>query len=302
MQGSLHTKKKEFQDSVLLIIYTDEDANELATPQIVSGHLGEKINYRIKPLENFDLINFKGFTKNYVSPYAVLTLVFHKKTAGSIWIFYRDADTNELILSPKLSKGYLGDAYQLYSPSIPEYSLLNVKGSVRGIRSLGSSSLTFFYRRRAWLANEPAFLYFKMQSSVPVYDAPGGKRLKINLSPQTIWKTFTVITTAENTKWYCIGGPLWIVFNSTLMSISTAEITIEPPVHGAAKLAMFIDATVDYIVDKSVNLYDRPFGKISGTLKHGTKIRLEYSSTSDEVTWYRLTNSLWLPSQYILFK
>ncbi|MFT8825502.1 MAG: MucBP domain-containing protein [Liquorilactobacillus mali] len=296
-----HTKK-ELQDSVLLIIYTDENGNELVTPQIVSGHLGEEINYRIKSLKNYDLINFKGFTKNYVDHYAILTLIFRKKTAGSIWIFCRDVDTNELILSPKLSKGYLGDAYQLYSPSIPEYSLLNVKGSIRGTRSLESSSLTFFYRRKNWLENGQSSLYFKMKSSVPVYDSPCGKRLKINLSPQTIWKTFAVITTADNSKWYCIGGPLWIAFNNTLMSIYAEDETNEQYGHNSKKLATLIEATVDYVADRSVNLYDRPFGKISGTLKHGTKIRLEYLETSDEVTWYRLTNKLWLPSQYILFR
>lgn len=295
-------RKKDFQDSVLLIIYADEDGNELTTPQIVSGRLGEKIHYRIKSLENFDLINFKGFTKFYVAHYAILTLTFQKKIAGAIWIFCRDMDTNELILPPKLSKGYLGDAYQLYSPSVPEYSLMNVKGTIRGIRSSESSSLTFFYRRRVWLTNEQSTLYFKMKSSVPVYSSPEGRQLKITLSPQTIWKTFSVITTTDNTKWYCIGGPLWIAFDSVRMSVYSKDFTEGQHLDDSVKLASLISGTVDYIADESVFLYDRPFGKIAGKLKHGTKVQLGHTVTSDEITWYRLTSGFWLPSQYISFE
>ncbi|KRM91899.1 MucBP domain-containing protein [Liquorilactobacillus cacaonum] len=297
--------KKEFQDAILLILYVDDKENELTSPQIISGHLGEKINYRIKTIENFDLINFKGFTKTYSSPYAILKLTFAKKISGSIWTFTRDIDTNELLESPKLSKGYLGDAYQLYSPTISEYSLVNVTGLIRGIRSLETSTVTFFYRRQTWLTYETSCIYLKMLSTVFVYDFPDGKQINIKLSPQTIWKTFRTITTSADFTWYCIGGSMWVCFDESQMSIFKKPDTIDSldikDKDSISNLENHTNATIDYIEGRSVNLYDFPFGKISSSISHGVMVQTKQRYISDEVTWYKLASGLWIPEQYLIF-
>ncbi|MFT8741532.1 MAG: MucBP domain-containing protein [Liquorilactobacillus satsumensis] len=297
---------KERQTALLLIMYRDLTGKELAAPEIVSGKLGEQVNFRLKAFENYDLVDIKGFTSYFAAPYALLTLTYLRKEAGSIWIISRDFDQQTLLGEPQLLRGKIGDTFQVYSPSFHGYHLMSVAGQIKGEFSLAAQQLLLYYRKDSWLSVIPQKVFLKILKTPVCFDAPNGNKLTLQLPINSVWRTFTKVKTHLDQTWYCLGGALWLRFNDLEVKFVTAESSFLGDTKTVSKKSYPTEplkqpASISFVPQKTVSLFDNPNGRICTSVEHGKQVLAIAKSTVDGVIWYQLANYGWVQQPYLAF-
>ena len=293
------------QNALLLVVYQDQQNNLLFPSQIISGTLGEKLRLQFKKLPDYNLIRIKGFTSYFASHYSIITLTYSKKDAGLIWIICRDIDTNFFLVEPQVIKGKVSEPFQIFSPSLTNYNLFRVSGKLRGNFSYNQSFVTFYYRQSKWKNVEKTELYLKMLAPVSSYEEPQGKKLDISFALNTVWRTFSSITMDNDDLWYCLGGAIWVKFDSKKMAYSNKRETFSLLSSNTQKQIRRFkksrEASIDFIPNKRVAVYDLPFGHKNGLLKDKTKVSVTARTLNDDVIWFELAQGVWIPRQYLKF-
>lgn len=303
---ALQPINKEQQNALLLIVHHDTKGHDLTAPEIVSGKIGEKINFRFKAFDNYNLIKIKGFTRSFTTHYALLTLVYLKKNAGSIWIISRDFDQRTLLCKPKVITGKIGDTFQVYSPSFQNYHLVSVKGQVKGEFSAFSSQTVLYYRKNTWLSVKNSRVLLKILRSPNCFDLPDGNLLKVVLPAGTVWRTFTVVRAPHNKIWYCLGGALWVAFDEQKMAFVNQDSYFLNFESAAKKRYSFkktnTKAVIAFVPGKQAAIFEQPFGKTVTFLKDGKKVSVTKKTVFENLTWYYLNDYGWIQESYISLK
>ncbi|WP_057876901.1 MucBP domain-containing protein [Liquorilactobacillus aquaticus] len=293
------------QNALLLVVYQDLQGNLLSPSQIISGTLGEKLRLQFKKLTDYNLVRIKGFTSYFASHYGIITLTYSKKDAGVIWVICRDIDTNFFLTDPQLVKGKVKEPFQLFSPSLPGYNLLRVSGKLRGNFSYDQSFVTFYYRHSSWKDVKKTETYLRILAPISSYEKPQGEQINISFALNTVWRTFSSITLNTGELWYCLGGTIWVKFDSKKMAYSNKmeDFSMLSP-KAVAQVKRFKnskEALIDFIPNKDIGVYDSPFGQKVGALKDGTKVSITAKTLNDDVVWFKLVQDVWIPRQYLKF-
>ncbi|WP_057746253.1 MucBP domain-containing protein [Liquorilactobacillus capillatus] len=292
------------QNALLLVVYQDMRGTLLFPSQIISGRLGEPLRLQFQTLPDYNLVKIKGFTSYFASHYGIITLTYAKKDAGVIWILCRDIDTQYFLTDPQLVKGKVREPYQLFSPTLAGYNLLRVKGTLRGDFSYDQSFVTFYYRRSTWKDLKKTESYLKIVAPITSYDQPEGVPLNISFALNTVWRTFTSLTLENGDLWYCLGGALWIKFDRQKVIYSNKRSETLLPEKTRQLDRHFKKprkAVIDFIPGKCVNVYDAPFGQKVELIKDKTQVTVTAHATIDDLIWYKLSQNVWLPRQYLKF-
>lgn len=299
-------KKADSQDSTVILIYQDEKEHFLTSPQIISGKRLEPIKFRFKDFEGYDLIRVDGFTSEFVLPYAAITFTYRKKDAGNIWVFCQDIDDRHFLQKPVFVKGKIGEEFSLSAPAVRNYTLLRARGVTHGTFTYEQQAVTYFYRRDNWknVDYTPHFLQFK--ESLPCLDAPDGQVTDVILAKGTIWQTFETITTDNEQRWYCLGGSIWVKYDSELMTLLernpqtfTANKNVVTESELPTSITLQHNAMIDFIPHGELVLYDKPFGKKAATVKNGQIVTLTGRIRVDGMQWFEVNGLGWTIREYL---
>ena len=296
-------KKTTSQDSTVILIYQDEDQKFLASPQIISGKRHEPIKFTFKDFDGYNFIRVDGFTREFVLPYAAITFTYRKKDAGNIWIFCQDIDDHHFLQKPTFVKGKVGENFSLSAPAIRNYTLLRARGLTSGVFTYDQHVVTYFYRRDVWKDVEYAPRYLKFKTAVQSLDAPDGHLTEVILAPGTVWQTFETIITDNDQRWYCLGGNLWVKYDSELMELlDQRPNTLKPPASDLKlpnTITLQHNAMIDFIPDGQLVLYDKPFGQKIGTIPDGQIVNLTGRIRVDGMLWFEVNGLGWTIREYL---
>ncbi len=291
--------------AVILVMYLDEKQNYLMDPQIVRGYRGQEFELVIKNFPDYYVTNIAGFTTSFVDRYGVVKILYQRRNAAALWIFAKDIDEQRLLAAPEFVHGKLHAPYSLSAPSFANYVLVQAHGPVTG-RFLNSQQfVTYFYRKKWWEEVDESLRLLKIIEFTECVDAPYGKRISLTLAKDTVWQAFKSVKTTDKTIWYCLGGNTWIKQNKNI-KVLTHRNHLEQPSPADTSLKNYAtpiqtQARIDFVPGKKVTLYDKPCGKKSSQLKHGTVITLTAHKHLAGMHWYQIDNDGWILQEYLRF-
>ncbi|MGM8213776.1 MucBP domain-containing protein [Virgibacillus sp. W0430] len=126
-------------------IYVDEDGNEIAPPEVVSGNVGESYNTNGKSIPGYTLTatpsNAAG---TFTSEAQEVKYVYTKDAVAgeNVVVMYVDEEGNE-IASPEFHTGNVGDSYMTQTKEIDGYTLKETPTNASG--TFGSTRITVTY-------------------------------------------------------------------------------------------------------------------------------------------------------------
>ncbi|MSB44108.1 hypothetical protein GKD00_05910 [Lactobacillus ruminis] len=290
-------------DSTIIIIYQDENHNALRSPEIISGNRGDKLNVTFKEFENFDLIKITGFTSVFSMAYGAITLTYRKKNAGLVWIFCQDMDDRHFLQKPVFIRGGLNDEYSLSSPAVLGYSVKHASGPVTGFFKDRQQVVTYYYRRDEYadVSYDIGFLRFK--DFYCCSDAPNGRKTRVVIAKNTVWQIFETIELVSGEKWHCLGGNIWACFNHDLMEYSSVQPqkTLKLENRFSDCINLKIKAKIDFVPNKKLFLYDRPFGTKISSIPDGKIVTLTARHRENGIVWFKIGDFGWTIFEYLKF-
>ncbi|MDK1727211.1 MucBP domain-containing protein [Dellaglioa algida] len=127
--------------------YVDKDGNALATPDSLSGKIGDNYTSSSKELAGWTLKetpkNAKG---TFTDKAQTVTYVYEKTDAAPVTVKYVDEKGNELATPDNLS-GKLGDAYETAAKSIVGWTLKTTPDNAKGKFTSDAQIVTYVYTR-----------------------------------------------------------------------------------------------------------------------------------------------------------
>lgn len=296
-----YTQKK--QNAVMLLIYQNEQQDDIARPQLISGLLGEQIQFRLRKLTNYTLINIKGFTNHFFTQYAIMIFIYRKQDGAPIRISFKDYDLGTLLQPTQLLKGKIGETYQIFSPEIKNFNLQTVSGKIKGFFSTQVQQITLYYRHHDWESVEKSDIAFVLLKDTACFAEIDAASPVLMLRAGTVWQTFSRITKYSQESWYNLGA-FWIKYQPEAMTIQKKYrnlATDAAPILLGETTPIRQKASVNFTDNRSVHYFDYPNGQWIGKIADKTAVTLTRQIKIDQVIWYELADYGWLPSYYIEF-
>lgn len=290
------------QSGLILIIYQDEQQREIAQPQLISGKIGEKINFRLIDLSNYDLVNAKGFCRSFFSNYAIIAFIYRKKNGGPLIVDFIDIDNGSKLHKSLLLKGGLGEAFQVYPLEISGYCLISVDGKIKGFYTATIQKTTIYYRKKNWDSIEKFHGFLDLYRESAVFKTVEDHDFLFKLPAKTKWKIFHRLIKSNQEIWFDLGA-FWIKYASKQMSILKTENLLVGQFEN--KLSTFKttpvgqDALIDFVFGQETAFFDYPNGNIIGKIKDQQKVKIAVKTQIDGIDWYKLQNYGWIPSHYV---
>ena len=126
------------------------------------------------------------------------------------------------------------------------------------------------------------------------------------LAKGTIWQTFETITTDNEQRWYCLGGSIWVKYDSELMTLLernpqtfTANKNVVTESELPTSITLQHNAMIDFIPHGELVLYDKPFGKKAATVKNGQIVTLTDRIRVDGMQWFEVNGLGWTIREYL---
>ena len=129
--------------------YVDEDGNEIAKSETLTGYVGDEYKTQQKDIAGYSFDKVTGETTGEFSDVPVTVTYIYTKdktSAAPVTTKYVDEDGNEIAKSETLT-GYVGDAYKTEQKKISGYSFDKVTGKTTGEFSELPVTVTYVYEK-----------------------------------------------------------------------------------------------------------------------------------------------------------
>ncbi|EAG3568306.1 LPXTG cell wall anchor domain-containing protein [Listeria monocytogenes] len=137
----------EKTDSTVNVFYKDENGNELATSETISGKSGENYQTIEKTITNYKLKEIEGQASGQFSDSdATVTYVYEKVDGAPVTVKYVDGDGNELATSDTLN-GKIDATYQSTAKSITGWTVKTTPTNANGVFTNANQTVTYVYEK-----------------------------------------------------------------------------------------------------------------------------------------------------------
>ena len=222
------------------------------------------------------------------------------KTGNPIWVYYTNIDTGENLVVPHLNEEYSIDQKQFDG-----YQFVKSEGELTGKFDNKPHSVHLYYRDKNWGEVESIEMYLHLDAPTPVYDMPNGMPVGTPFPEDIVLKAFHRVATKSGEFWYEIGSDQWIKYDQ--MSVVDNPFKAEDEKF-QSKLADNMSvipiqktkAVIDYLPNRSIEVYDKPYGEQVGELKDGQEITITGKmSDNGEITWYEVGDQQFITGNYV---
>ncbi|PLS34532.1 cell wall anchor protein [Carnobacterium maltaromaticum] len=127
--------------------YQDEEGNELATPEVLIGKVGEPYETNGKQVNGWEIIDIPGNANGvYTEEAQEVVYLYERKKAAPITVKYQDIEGN--IVEPTIQlAGDIGEPYTAEKKEIEGYSIKEVIGNPVGVFSEQEQEILFIYKK-----------------------------------------------------------------------------------------------------------------------------------------------------------
>ncbi|HHR2583966.1 TPA: MucBP domain-containing protein [Listeria monocytogenes] len=137
----------EKTDSSVNVFYKDENGNELATSETISGKSGENYQTTEKIITNYKLKEIEGQASGqFGDSDTTVTYVYEKADGAPVTVKYVDGDGNELATSDTLN-GKIDAPYQSTAKSITGWTVKTTPTNANGIFTNANQTVTYVYEK-----------------------------------------------------------------------------------------------------------------------------------------------------------
>ncbi|WP_047999320.1 MucBP domain-containing protein [Lactiplantibacillus herbarum] len=290
-------------EALILVHHLDNAGNELQTPDMIAGTIGDEIHLPDVTIDGFHLVHIDGLTRWFTTAQASITLTYERQAGQPVWMYAYDIDRRELIGRPTMYRGQLRTAYEVTAPTVAGFKLLRSVGDVTGEYTTISKTVLFFYRNQNWQQTDLSTGFIQIHTLTKVFPYPGATTTQYptRLQPGSTYKTYMRVRLTDHTIWYEIGGDQWIP-ESHLQLTTGDNLLLKLPAgyHVQNQRAVQQTGIVSFVPGKHVHTYSEPYGRYLGTVDHGTTVNLiERLADDNGVVWYRLQDQGYLPGRYL---
>ncbi|EAC3820657.1 LPXTG cell wall anchor domain-containing protein [Listeria monocytogenes] len=137
----------EKTDSSVNVFYKDENGNELATSETISGKSGENYQTTEKTITNYKLKEIEGQASGqFGDSDTTVTYVYEKADGAPVTVKYVDGDGNELATSDTLN-GKIDAPYQSTAKSITGWTVKTTPTNANGVFTNANQTVTYMYEK-----------------------------------------------------------------------------------------------------------------------------------------------------------
>ncbi|HEM2232159.1 TPA: MucBP domain-containing protein, partial [Listeria monocytogenes] len=134
-------------DSTVNVFYKDENGDELAPSETISGKSGENYQTIEKTITNYTLKEIEGQPSGqFGDSDATVTYVYEKADGAPVIVKYVDADGNELATSDTLN-GKIDAPYQSTAKSITGWAVKTTPTNATGVFTNANQTVTYVYEK-----------------------------------------------------------------------------------------------------------------------------------------------------------
>ncbi|EAD3144147.1 MucBP domain-containing protein [Listeria monocytogenes] len=137
----------EKTDSSVNVFYKDENGNELATSETISGKSGENYQTTEKTITNYKLKEIEGQASGqFGDSDTTVTYVYEKADGAPVTVKYIDGDGNELATSDTLN-GKIDAPYQSTAKSLSGWTVKTTPANANGVFTDTNQTVTYVYEK-----------------------------------------------------------------------------------------------------------------------------------------------------------
>ncbi|HAO6148068.1 TPA: MucBP domain-containing protein, partial [Listeria monocytogenes] len=137
----------EKTDSSVNVFYKDENGNELATSETISGKSGENYQTTEKTITNYTLKEIEGQASGqFGDSDTTVTYVYEKADGAPVTVKYLDGDGNELATSDTLN-GKIDAPYQSTAKSLSGWVVKTTPANANGVFTNTNQTVTYVYEK-----------------------------------------------------------------------------------------------------------------------------------------------------------
>ncbi|ECB9717983.1 LPXTG cell wall anchor domain-containing protein [Listeria monocytogenes] len=137
----------EKTDSSVNVFYKDENGNELATSETISGKSGENYQTTEKTITNYKLKEIEGQASGqFGDSDTTVTYVYEKADGAPVTVKYVDGDGNELATSDTLN-GKIDAPYQSTAKSLSGWTVKTTPANANGVFTDTNQTVTYVYEK-----------------------------------------------------------------------------------------------------------------------------------------------------------
>ncbi|KRM09795.1 hypothetical protein FD16_GL001553 [Paucilactobacillus suebicus DSM 5007 = KCTC 3549] len=237
--------------------------------------------------------------------FGVINLTESFRTGVPVWAYYINIDTKANLMLPVLLRGRIGQHFAVEKKDIDSYKFIEADADLNGVFDENSHTVRLYYRRKDWVEVQEVSMFLKLNDDTTIFDTINGMSRNVTLPAGMTVKAFKRVATNNGKFWYEIGPEQWIEYHKITITknpyadakptIEGNQIAIEPLNHVAAR--------VDYIPNKKIQTYDKPYGKIKDELADDTSVDLIGKAVNnDGVVWYEIADKGFINGTYIKIK
>ncbi|ELD8304865.1 MucBP domain-containing protein [Listeria innocua] len=140
-------KVSEKTNSAVNVFYKDENGDELAPSETISGKSGENYQTTEKTITNYKLKEIEGQASGqFGDSDTTVTYVYEKADGAPVTVKYVDGDGNELATSDTL-KGKIDAPYQSTAKSITGWAVKTTPANANGVFTNANQTVTYVYEK-----------------------------------------------------------------------------------------------------------------------------------------------------------
>ncbi|EHP2573636.1 MucBP domain-containing protein, partial [Listeria monocytogenes] len=137
----------EQTDSTVSVFYQDENGNELAPTETLSGKSGEDYQTTEKTIANYQLKEIEGQASGqFTDTDSTVTYVYEKADGAPVTVKYVDADGNDLATSDTLN-GKIDAPYQTSAKSLSGWTVKTTPNNATGVFTNSKQTVTYVYEK-----------------------------------------------------------------------------------------------------------------------------------------------------------
>jgi hypothetical protein len=227
------------------------------------------------------------------------------RTGVPVWAYYINIDTKANLILPVLLRGRNGQHYAVEQKEIENFKFIKAEGDLNGIFDEDSHVVRLYYRRKDWVEVQTVDMYLHLNADTTIYDTINGISRNITLPAGMTVKAFKRVATSNGKFWYEMGPDQWIEYHQITITKNPYAgekampeedmLAIEPLDH--------VMARIDYIPNKQIQTYDKPYGQVQDELADDTTVEIVGKAVNnDGVVWYQIQDKGFINGTYIKFK
>ncbi|MFN1235612.1 MucBP domain-containing protein [Listeria innocua] len=140
-------KVSEKTNSAVNVFYKDENGDELAPSETISGKSGENYQTTEKTITNYKLKEIEGQASGqFGDSDTTVTYVYEKADGAPVTVKYVDGDDNELATSDTLN-GKIDAPYQSTAKSITGWAVKTTPANANGVFTNANQTVTYVYEK-----------------------------------------------------------------------------------------------------------------------------------------------------------